>query len=77
MPSNPPNDENGENPKDPFQEMFERLLGSGAMKPGDMPAGMPVEPQTMSMMFQPVSYTHLDVYQRQRMVSVTSPPRGR
>lgn len=41
MPSNPPNDENGENPKDPFQEMFERLLGSGNMKPGDMPAGMP------------------------------------
>lgn len=54
MPSNPPNDENGENPKDPFQEMFERLLGSGAMKPGDMPAGMPVDPQTMSMMFQQI-----------------------
>lgn len=54
MPSNPPNDENGENPKDPFQEMFERLLGSGAMKPGDMPAGMPVDPQAMSMMFQQI-----------------------
>lgn len=54
MPSNPPNDENGESPKDPFQEMFERLLGSGAMKPGDMPAGMPVDPQSMSMMFQQI-----------------------
>ncbi|KHE73554.1 hydrolase [Kocuria marina] len=54
MPSNPPYDENGENPKDPFQEMFERLLGSGNMKPGDMPAGMPMDPQAMSMMFQQI-----------------------
>ncbi|RKQ36726.1 zinc-dependent metalloprotease [Kocuria tytonis] len=54
MPSNPPHDENGENPKDPFQEMFERLLGSGAMKPGDMPAGMPTDPQSMSMIFQQI-----------------------
>jgi len=54
MPSNPPNDEHGENPKDPFQEMFERLLGSGAMKPGDMPAGMPMDPQSMSMVFQQI-----------------------
>ena len=54
MPANPPNDENGQNPKDPFQEMFERLMGSGAMKPGDMPAGMPTDPQSMSMIFQQI-----------------------
>ncbi|MDO4918898.1 zinc-dependent metalloprotease [Kocuria sp.] len=54
MPANPPNDENGQNPQDPFREMFERLMGSGAMKPGDMPAGMPVDPQSMSMIFQQI-----------------------
>lgn len=53
MPSNPPHDENGENPKDPFQEMFERLLGGQGMPPGGMPAGMP-DPQAMSMMFQQI-----------------------
>lgn len=52
MPSNPPHDENGDNPKDPFQEMFERLLGGRGMSPGNMPAGMPMDPQAMSMMFQ-------------------------
>ena len=54
MSSNPPRDENGDNPKDPFQEMFERLLGSQGMSAQNMPGGMPVNPQAMSMMFQQI-----------------------
>lgn len=54
MSSNPPRDENGDNPKDPFQEMFERLLGSQGMSGENMPGGMPVNPQAMSMMFQQI-----------------------
>ena len=54
MSSNPPHDENGDNPKDPFQEMFERLLGSQGMSGENMPGGMPMNPQAMSMMFQQI-----------------------
>ncbi|WP_317259797.1 hypothetical protein [Kocuria atrinae] len=54
MSSNPPRDENGDNPKDPFQEMFERLLGSQGMSGENMPGGMPMNPQAMSMMFQQI-----------------------
>ncbi|MHC5558211.1 zinc-dependent metalloprotease [Kocuria sp. U4B] len=59
MTSQPPHDPSGDRPdddgKDPFQEMLERLLGQSGMSPEDLRrAGMPMDPQAMSMMFQQI-----------------------
>lgn len=63
MTPQPPNDRPGDSPgdssddgrKDPFQEMLERLMGQSGMNPEALQrAGMPLDPQAMSMMFQQV-----------------------
>ncbi|MFI7483329.1 zinc-dependent metalloprotease [Kocuria sp. M1R5S2] len=63
MTPQPPNDRPGDDPdespgdgrKDPFQEMLERLMGQGGMSPEDLQrAGVPMDPQAMSMMFQQI-----------------------
>ena len=59
MTPHPPNDRPGDNPgdgpKDPFQEMLERLMGQSGMSPEDLQrAGLPMDPQAMSMMFQQI-----------------------
>ncbi|MCD1145755.1 zinc-dependent metalloprotease [Kocuria sp. LUK] len=57
MTSQPPHDPSGDDDgrKDPFQEMLERLLGGSGMNPEDLRrAGVPMDPQTMSMMFQQI-----------------------
>ncbi|MCC5784271.1 MULTISPECIES: zinc-dependent metalloprotease [Kocuria] len=54
-PGNTPGDDSGDGPKDPFQEMLERLMGQSGMSPEDLQrAGVPVDPQAMSMMFQQI-----------------------
>ena len=59
MTPQPPNDRSGDGSddgrKDPFQEMLERLMGQGGMSPEDLQrAGMAMDPQAMSMMFQQI-----------------------
>lgn len=63
MTPQPPNDRSGDNPgasdddgrKDPFREMLEQLMGGSGMSPEDLQrAGMAMDPQAMSMMFQQI-----------------------
>ncbi|GEO93982.1 zinc-dependent metalloprotease [Kocuria turfanensis] len=54
-PGDTPGDDSGDHRKDPFQEMLERLMGQGGMSPEDLGrAGIPMDPQAMSMMFQQI-----------------------